>query len=194
MGSMVNVEHDIDALGPKWMGAGAELKGNFAKGWNSFVDTLPGSDAVKAAAKFDPSKVSSWEEFNKEQIRAGMQLINSNFGGSREAASIIQMGKMAVPGVENTYLGAKYVSSTIKAAAQRQIDLYEYQAAHPDQLPAVSAVQFNNTHPPQMYAMKGITDVIPDGAKQYLAAHPETAATFNKHFGNGTAQFILSNQ
>lgn len=186
MGSMVNVDHDIDALGPQWMGAGADAKASVAKSWNSMLDTL----GVQGG-HIDPGKIATWEEFNKEQIRAGMQLINSNFGGSREAASIIQMGKAAVPGVSNTYLGAKYVSATIKAAAQRQIDLYEYQAAHQDQLPAVSAIQFNKMHPPQMYAMSGIASVIPDGAKQTLMQHPETAATFNKHFGSGMAQFIL---
>ena len=194
MASMTNIDHDIEALGPGWMGAGAETKGEFAKGWNSLVDTIPGLDANTAAsAKFDPSKISSWEEFNKEQIRAGMQLINSNFGGSREAASIVQMGKTANAGVSNSYLGAKYVSSTIKAAAQRESDLYEYQAQHTNQLPAQSAIEFNRANPPQMYAMKGITNVIPDGAKQYLAQHPESADKFNKNFGSGTAQYILSN-
>ena len=184
LGSMVNVDHDIDKLGPNWMGPGADMKASAVKIINS----------VRSQAGLDPisgDKVATWEEFNKEQTRAGMQLINSNFGGSREAASIIQMGRAATPGVSNSYLGAKYVSATIKAAAQRQVDLYEYQAQHPEQLPAVSAVQFNKMNPPQQYAMQGIASVIPDGAKQTLMQHPETAATFNKHFGSGMAQFIL---
>jgi hypothetical protein len=186
LGSMVNVDHDIEKLGPQWMGAGADAKASVAKSWNSMLDSI----GIQGG-HIDPSKIATWEEFNKEQTRAGMQLINSNFGGSREAASIIQMGRAATPGVSNSYLGAKYVSATIKAAAQRQSDLYEYQAAHPDQLPAQSAIQFNKMNPPQQYAMSGIASVIPDGAKQTLMQHPETAATFNKHFGDGMAQFIL---
>lgn len=186
LGSMVNVDHDIDQLGPQWMGAGADTKAALAKTWNSTLDTL----GVQGG-HIDPSKIANWEEFNKEQIRAGMQLINSNFGGSREAASIIQMGKAATPGIQNTYLGAKYVSATIKAAAQRQSDLYEFQAQHQDQLPAVSAVEFNKMHPPQQYAMQGIASVIPAGAKQTLLQQPQTAPIFNKHFGSGMAQYIL---
>lgn len=185
MGSLTNVEHDIDALGPQNMGTFANAKMTAVKGLNTIFNQF-------GISQIDPTKIANWEEFNKETIRAGMQLINSNFGGSREAASIIQMGKAAVPGVENSYLGAKYVSATIKAAAQRQIDLYEYQAAHPDQLPAVSAIQFNKAHPPQQYAMAGIASAIPQGAKQYLTAHPETASQFNKNFGSGMAQFILT--
>lgn len=184
LGSMVNVDHDIDKLGPNWMGAGADLKASAVKGLNT---VLQGAGLNPIA----PDKIGTWEEFNKEQTRAGMQLINSNFGGSREAASIIQMGRSATPGVSNTYLGAKYISATIKAAAQRQTDLYEYQEQHQDQLPAVSAVEFNKMHPPQQYAMQGIASVIPQGAKDTLLKRPDTAATFNKHFGTGMAQFIL---
>lgn len=187
MSSMVNVDHDIEKLGPSWMGWGAETKSNAVKAVNSVLGQF-GVDPIS------PDKVATAEEFNKEQIRAGMQLINSNFGGSREAASIIQMGKTANAGINNSYLGAKYVSSTIKAAAQREIDLYEYQAQHPDQLPAKSAIDFNKANPPQQYAMKGITDVIPDRFKKELAQHPEAASSFNKTFGPNTAEYILSHQ
>lgn len=187
LGSLDVMQHDVETLGPSWLGSGADTKASAVKGLNSFLTQF-------GIAPIQADKISKWEELNKETSRAGMQLINSNFGGSREAASIIQMGKTAVPGSSSTYLGNLYMTSTIRAAAQRQIDLYEYQAQHADKLPAVSAIQFNRQHPPQQYAMKGITDVIPAGAKQYLAAHPETAAAFNKNFGDGTAQFILSNQ
>jgi len=189
LGSMVNVDHDVENLGPAWMGPGTQAKASFVKGINSALSNL----GVSNENLLSPDKVATSEELGKETIRAGMQLINSNFGGSREAASIIQMGGKAVVGQQNSYLGAKYVSATIKAAAQRQIDLYEYQADHKDQLPAVSEIQFNKAHPPQQYAMGGITSVIPQGAKNYLTQHPETAPQFNKNFGSGTAQYVLAN-
>jgi hypothetical protein len=95
--------------------------------------------------------------------------------------------------VQNTYLGAKYVSSTIRAAAQREIDLHEYKTQLLKQgKPIVSAdVDFNNTHPPQSYAMGAITSQIPPAAVQHLKSDPKLAPQFNKQFGPGTAEYLI---
>jgi hypothetical protein len=188
VGRLDIIDHNIDALGPNWMGSGANVKGEFAKGWNSLL-----GDKLKQF-QFDPNKVASWEDFNKETTRAGMELIKSNFGGSREAASIIQMGTTAVPSVMNTQLGAKYVSATIRAAAQREIDLHEYKASLAPQggVALLNAdVAFNKAHPPQDYAMGAITNVIPAPAKAHLISDPKLAPQFDQQFGPGTAEFIL---
>lgn len=188
MGRLTTMDHNIDALGPRWMGAGANAKGEFGKAWNSMLDS-----AGIQGHHIDPNKIATWEEFNKESTRAGMELIKSNFGGSREAASIIQMGAGAVPSAQQSYLGAKYNAASIKAATQRQIDLHEYKTQLLSQGKSLIGADaaFNKVRPPEQYAMKGITDVIPAPAKQYLAAHPETAAHFDKQFGTGTAEFLL---
>jgi hypothetical protein len=101
MGRLTTMDHNIETLGPKWMGAGANAKGEFGKQWNGLLDTA----GVKGY-HIDPTKIATWEEFNKESARAGMELINANFDGSREAASIIKMGTEAVPAAQQTYLGA----------------------------------------------------------------------------------------
>lgn len=182
------IDHNVDVLGPNWMGSGANVKAEAGKAWNSMMDTF-GVQGMHV----DPNKIASWEDFNKETIRAGMELIKSNFGGSREAASIIQMGNTAVPNVQNTQLGAKYVSATIRAAAQREIDLHEYKAllAQNRQSLVGADVAFNKLHPVKDYAMGGITSVIPNAAKAHLLSDPKLAPMFDKQFGPGTAEFIL---
>lgn len=188
MGRLTVMDHNIDALGPKWMGAGANAKGEFGKTWNSMLD----SAGVKGY-HIDPNKVATWEEFNKESTRAGMELIKANFGGSREAASIIQMGASAVPSAQQSYLGAKYNAASIRAATQREIDLHEYKAdllAKGKSLTGADAA-FNKERPAQDYAMGGIVSVIPKPAVAHLRANPTLAPQFNKQFGDGTAEYAL---
>lgn len=191
LGRLDLIDHNINQLGAQWMGAGANAKAGFAKVWNSTLDT-----AGLKGMHFDPTKVANWEDFTKETTRAGMELINQNFGGSREAASIIQMGRTAVPNVENSYLGAKYVSATIRAAAQREIDLYNYKAnLAKNSKSLVSAdADFNAAHPAQGYAMRAITSQIPPQAIAHLKTNPALASRFDEQFGPGTAEFLLGPQ
>jgi hypothetical protein len=188
LGRLQVIDHNIDTLGPQWMGAGADTKAELGKAWNSTLDTMN----VKGF-HIDPNKIATWEDFNKETTRAGMELIKSNFGGSREAASIIQMGRTAVPSVQNTYLGAKYVSSTIKAAAQWEVDKYNYKAnLLKNGQPLVGAdADFSKQHPPQQYAMGAITSQIPAPAVAHLKSNPNLAPQFDRQFGPGTAEFLL---
>lgn len=188
------IAHDIETLGPAWMGTGAEAKTAFAKGWNSTVDTVSAITGVKPNAKmmFDPSKIATSEELYKEQIRAGMELINSNFGGSREAASIIQMGRAAVSGQGNTPLGAKFVLSTIEAAARRQADLHEFKLENPGLL-STAEIRFNRQHPPETYGFNALAGAMPPGSIDYLRKNPGTAKQFDSTFHvPGMAKYILS--
>ncbi len=189
MGRLTTMDHNIDVLGPKWMGAGANAKGEFGNAWNSMLD----SAGIKGF-HIDPNKIATWQEFNKESTRAGMELIKSNFGGSREAASIIQMGANAVPSAQQSYLGAKYNLASIRAATQREIDLHEYKTGLLQQGKSLvgADVQFNKMRPPEEYAMRGIIDAIPASAKKHLVANPELAADFDKKYGRGMAERIIA--
>jgi hypothetical protein len=189
-GRLAVINHNIDTLGPQWMGAGADAKAEIGKAWNSTLDTL-GVEGFHV----NPDKIATWEDFNKETTRAGMELIKSNFGGSREAASIIQMGRTAVPSVQNTYLGAKYVSSTISAAAQRQIDLHEFKTDLVNNGKSLIGADaaFNKAHPAEDYARGAIAGVIPKISVDKLLAGGPTE-TFDSHYGPGMAQYILSHR
>jgi hypothetical protein len=188
MGRLTTMDHNIEMLGSKWMGANANAKGEFGKQWNGMLDTA----GVKGY-HIDPTKIATWEEFNKESSRAGMELINANFGGSREAASIIKMGTEAVPAAQQTYLGAKYNAASIRAASQREIDLHEFKSGLLQQGKSIvgSDVAFNKTHPAESYAMQAITSQIPPDAVAHLRANPALAPHFDKQFGPGTAAFVM---
>lgn len=104
---------------------------------------------------FDPSKVASIEDFNKETKRMGLMVINQMLGGQREAAQIITGITQSVPGVENTYMGGKLVSAGIQAATQRAIDQRNFentwQAQNQGNLTG-AAEAFNKAHPADQYA------------------------------------------
>jgi hypothetical protein len=123
----------------------------------------------------------------------GFTIINSKFGAQREAASIINNATSAVPGSENTYLGFRLVSSGIEQELQRQRELFEYksQLVNHGQPLATAEVDFNKTHPVDVYSNRAIANAVPDDISSYLVAHPDTVKAFDGHFGSGIGEFII---
>lgn len=193
LSSMAMMNSDAAKLAQSggWLapGSGNNFRTEFAKtvnGWKSAFGFQP---------SFDPGAISSWEDLGKETKRAGMQLVNTMFGGSREAASIVNGATSAVPGAENTYLGYRRVSSGVEQASQREIDLYKYKAALVQgQQPLANAeVEFNKANPPQVYTMRAIANAVPDDAVTKLQGDPKTLGPlFDQKYGPGVAAFILS--
>jgi hypothetical protein len=145
MGQLDMLDRGLDELNQSgWSstGTGANTKMSVFKSLNG-VSQLFGGNAV-----FDPAKIATWEDMNKESTRMGFELAKTL--GSREAQMIVQQAVSAVPNVENTYLGGKLVSSSLRQAAQRQSDYYEYLTdyamSHGGQTMGAD-VQFNKTHP-----------------------------------------------
>lgn len=159
------IDHAIDALGPNWMGAGANLKAGVAKSWNSVAQLLP--DGMASKFQIDPNKVATWEDINKQTTNLGFELAKTL--GSREAQMIVQQSIASVPGAQQTYLGSKLVSSSLRQAAQRQQDYYEYLGQHPGQVGA--DIAFNRLHPVEQYVTNAVKSIGgPQGAQPQAAA------------------------
>jgi hypothetical protein len=93
-----------------------------------------------------------------------MQLVNSMFGGSREAASIIQGATSAVPNSENTPLGGKLVLNAIVEGSKNVMDkrIFETNWATQHGGNLIGAEEaFNQQYPPAAYARRAISSVQP---------------------------------
>ena len=91
------MDHAIEQLNQSGLsstGAGANAKFTIMKGLNGLSNTLGMGDA------FNPQKIATWEDFNKEATRMGFELAKTL--GSREAQMIVQHAVGAVPNAENT--------------------------------------------------------------------------------------------
>jgi len=71
----------------------------------------------KAPPPFDPEKVAASEDAKKNAIHAGFGLVNQNFGGGREPLGVVNDSLAAVPGIENTPLGAMFLADSQIASA-----------------------------------------------------------------------------
>jgi hypothetical protein len=150
------IDHAIDALGPNWMGAGSNLKASLAKYWNGLAQSIPGiPQSVISKLQIDPNKIGTWEDINKQTTNLGFELAKTL--GSREAQMIVQQSIASVPGAQQTYIGSKLVSASLRQAAQRQQDYYEYLGQHPGQIGA--DIAFNRLHPVQQYVDTAVKSV-----------------------------------
>lgn len=182
------IDRAIDQLnqtGWSATGAGANTKMALFKGINSLEQMF------NLSPSFDPSKIATWEDFNKESTRMGFELAKTL--GSREAMMIVQQAVGAVPNAENSYLGARLVSSSLRQAAQRQSDFYEFlnERVAGGKTMLGADVAFNKVHPPGEYTDRAIMNAVPPNAIAYLQQHPDTAAHFDETFGAGLAKKVL---
>lgn len=183
------MDHAVDTLnsaGWSSTGAGADAKLGAAKTVNSLFKT------VGLPEPLDPNKVASWEEFNKETKQAGFELARTL--GAGEAASIVNQGVSSVPNSQNTYLGAKLVTSSIRQAMQRESDYYQFATNWAQQNNGStfgSEIEFNKKYPPALYAKTAVANALPTGATELLAKNPSYAKQFDTKYGPGMAKFIL---
>ena len=150
-------------------GTAADARASLAR----FANTVAQITGTKPM--FDPEKVATIEDLNKETRRMGFMVVNNMFGGSREAAETIMNATASVPNVENSYMGGKLVSEGIRMAMQRVIDLRNFQQAWMNQNKGNltgSIEAFNRLHPAQEYADQalGKFGLTPQGMFQSPAA------------------------
>ena len=163
LSAMEFINRDIEAMGPQGfyaMGDGADTRMGFAKmlnSWEAAAGLTPG---------FDVNKVGAWEDFTKETKLLGMKGLSAIFGGSREAATIVNTSISAVPHPENTYAGARLLSAAYTNGFQHEVDQRNFETnwlrdpAHPGDLTGAKEA-FNQQYPPTMYARRAISMVKP---------------------------------
>ena len=111
----------------------------------------------------DPSQISSWEELKKATTTAGFELSSHYEGHARQAAQTITNATSAVPSATNSPEGFKLVSAGIQESAQAAIDLHNAKQAAYDVQGDLSKAEnsFGNKFPPQMYALRAISNAYP---------------------------------
>lgn len=146
-------------------GLGAQFRTNAAKSINSFYQMIGQSPP------FDPSKVAWTEDITKNMNRMRLTVLTQLLGNQREAAETIQSMEQAVPGINNSFLGAKVVMSMLNAGSQRLIDERNFKNAWSQKFGgnlSGAAEAFNNAKPATSYVADafGSLGMTPGGAFQ----------------------------
>lgn len=123
LGSLEYLDSGLDHLhaagGAIEPGPGGEIRLGMAKAWNT-IGTALGIPPENLS--FNPRDIASGDDVMKETGRLGAQVTNFMFGQQKEAAQTIIGMTKTVPGLENSWLGGKLVTDSLRALANRAID------------------------------------------------------------------------
>jgi hypothetical protein len=173
-------------------GAGAQWRGEIAKNLNT-ISSMMGIDA-----RIDPSQVSSVEELKKLTTRMGFEL--SRTLGAREAMQIVQQATAAVPGADNTPLGARKIISGVKAAIDQQVSWKTFLDQWVNKTGGNSngaQEYFNRMRPPSYWNAKAWSELVDPADHNALInnrKNPAAVAAINHKYGPGVAEFMLQRQ
>ena len=95
-------------------GAGGTWRVGLAKAINFAHNVVDPS----SPAPFDSEKIAAGESALKGTTQLGFQLSNQMFGGQHQALGLVNDALHAVPGMDNTPLGAMLVGDLLKAGSQ----------------------------------------------------------------------------
>lgn len=150
-----------------WVGMGtlAEERADAAKALNTASSILGFKGEV-----FDPEKVASSEEFNKQATALSFNMVKQL--GSRESMMAINMASKSNPNVELSPTGGQLLNATTAEAAQREVDKHEYmtqqvQAGIPQ---AQAEIQFNKQNPISNYVDRATSQIQPLPIKNEIRA------------------------
>lgn len=122
-GNIASMSREFDTLTQKG-GAGLltpgglapEFRLSLAKGINSFYQMIHKEPPIA------PDQVAAGEGIVKNMNQMRVSVLTQMLGTQREAAMTIASMEKAVPGLDNSVLGARLVMSLINASSQRVID------------------------------------------------------------------------
>lgn len=164
LGTLSYMDNEISSLAKQggWLtpGSGGEARENIAKAVNTVWNVFGGS----GSPPIDPSGVADAEAIYKGTRTMGAQLLSNLTGQSHQAAQTIESLTAAVPGLDNTPLGAKLLINTYSAIAQRtvaerQFDNWYMQQPNQQGNLINAETEFNRLHPPEATANKVLGDL-----------------------------------
>lgn len=158
------IDANIDKLGNKgWFapGTGAAARLDIAKGFNTTLQAAGFDPDKNPSMFFDPSKVATGEELNKQTVNLGFNLARTM--GARESQQVVEQAIKINPGLGTTYLGGKMVNGLIAENAQRTKDQYEYKmnALNNGIDPLTAETQFNKQYPGTAYVKRAVSQFNP---------------------------------
>ena len=181
------IDKSIKDLGPNWMGAGADARAAAARAYNTTLGLLPLPEETKAALQINPTKIATWEDFNKQSLNLGFELARTL--GAREAMQIVQQATASVPNANQSSWGARLVAGAMRQAFQRQEDYYQFviNERRNNRSLLDADVRFNAAHPVQQYIQAATRVVPPARAIQFLQQNPtpENKKYFDETYGDG---------
>jgi hypothetical protein len=185
-----------NASQPGWYqsGAGAEWRNAIAKGANAASAALGGNPL------FDPNSVANTEQFNKNSNVAAFSLARTMAGGRVALGEVLQANR-SVPSMANTPFGNVMVTQLLLQDNTHQSDRLRYQAEQAGRGvdPIVSGRTFDQYNPVRNYVSAAAAGAVNEAYPQVVTAlkgAPTTAniEAFNRKFGDGSAQVLLSGQ
>lgn len=195
LGMVNEMDHSFNVLNSTagWQntGAGAELKQDTAQ----VLRSVGGMFGVDFSPDFD-SKLTAAQDLEKNTTRLGMMLTSSNFGGSREAASIINGAIKANPGLANTPQAATLLLNSIKEAAQRQVDKRVYMNTYQQRTNGdlgTADTDFDQAMPPQAYSRRALSKVDPIRVQQPSDLNQLLPGTWYVRPGDNTPRQLVGN-
>jgi hypothetical protein len=163
LGQLLPIERDIERLakggGLLTPGPGAEMRGLVDSLYMTSMSIMgkpPEVDTQEALA--------SWQGLAKYTKQLGFGFVTSFLGQQKEAAQTIMTAISAIPGMENTPLGALALISGMRASFQREVDrrnfLNEWRSQPYTQGNLAGAEEaFNQQHPFEGYMASAMDSV-----------------------------------
>jgi len=150
-----------------WVGMGtlAEERADAAKAINTASSIFGFKGNV-----FDPEKVASSEDFNKQATALSFNMVKQL--GSRESMMAINMASKSNPNVELSPMGGQLLNATTAEAAQREVDKHEYitQKVQSGVPQSQAEIEFNKQNPISSYIDRATSQVHPLPIKNEIRA------------------------
>lgn len=160
-GQLAEVNNNLDTMarggGLMVPGTAADFRTSLGKLITTFANITGTQPGV------DPMKVAAAEDLNKLTQRMGINYLQTQLGSQREAAETIRnITDKAIPGINNSLMGGKVLTSMIGALNDRSIDQYNWQTEwaarnHGDLRGADQA--FSQAHPAEQYINKALANL-----------------------------------